>query len=118
MKIIMKTDEINTTDYIYANLINRQKNSPYNDFKNKPIGEIIHWIYVLGNLELAENILVLKDTVLYKNEPLIKYYHHPSKKIPIFHSLINPEYKYIIENQQIYMKYKYNDGRYTSNIKT
>jgi len=50
----------------------------------KSIGNVLHWLYVYGNLKLADSAIVGDGIVEYQGKPLASFIFDEGLKMPIF----------------------------------
>lgn len=75
-------------------------------FKNNPlksVGNIMHWIYVYGNLSVAEDIQIGENNVYYNGKLLCEFNISSENNIPIFHGF-SEKYKWIDDNQYLFLR--------------
>ena len=62
----------------------RIESSWWKKYPYKSLGEILHWLYVYCNLNIAEKAIVSKSTIMYCNVLFADFKYDEEKKMPIF----------------------------------
>lgn len=88
---------------IFENLYYRHKGGWW---RNKPfgsLGNIIHWLYVYGTLQIAETCQVGDGYIKSYNLNLNFKFTDENPHIPYFYNLDNENFNFILENQKYYL---------------
>ena len=71
----------------------------------KSLGNIIHWLYTYGTLDIAEQVTVGDGEVHWFGRLMVKFkYTEENPEIPFFYDLEYPEYEFIMINQEKYLQ--------------
>jgi hypothetical protein len=88
---------------IFENLYLRHKGGWW---RNKPfnsLGNVIHWLYVYGTLQIAEICTVGDGYVKYHDFMMKFKFTDENPHIPYFYDLDNENFNFILENQMYYL---------------
>ena len=88
---------------IFENLYLKHKGGWWRNHPFESLGNIIHWLYVYGTLQIAENCTVGDGYVNYHNFNIKFKFTDEHPHIPYFYSLDNDKYDFILENQMYYL---------------
>lgn len=94
----MTQDEIIFNNKKFDYISGWHSSSPYGS-----IGNILHWLEIVGTFDMMENALVGDGIIIYRGETLASFEFDEDLMIPIL--TIKPEkYKYVQETQDIFIK--------------
>ena len=70
----------------------------------KSLGNIIHWLYTYGTLDIAERVTVGDGEIHWFGRLMLKFkFMDENPEIPFFYDLEYPEYDFILINQEKYL---------------
>ena len=88
----------------FTNLYYDSKGGFWRHYKPGSMGNILHWIYVYGTLNLAEGVQVGEGQITWFGRPLMKHKDNPEcPDVPYFYDLEYPEFGFILKNQEAYL---------------
>lgn len=96
---------------VFKNLFIKHMSGYCREYASGTFGNIIHWIYVYSNLNIADTIQVGENKVYYLEKELCEFYQSSMRDMPIFNGF-DKEYKYIDEKQDIFLRQINNLVRY------
>jgi hypothetical protein len=85
----------------FENLHSRHLTGFWKEYELPSLGNVIHWIYVYCNLDIAEMVTVGDGVIMLYGESFLEYEHRDG--IPYFFNLVNPKYDFILANQKYYL---------------
>lgn len=87
----------------FENLYLRHKSGWWRNHPFESLGNIIHWLYVYGTLQIAENCTVGNRYVNYHNFTMKFKFADENPHIPYFYDLDNNKYDFILKSQEDYL---------------
>lgn len=89
----------------FTNLYYESKGGFWAHYKPHTMGNILHWLYVYGTLNIAEGVQVGNGQITWFGRPMLKYRDNPEyPDVPYFYDLEYPEFKFILINQETYLE--------------
>lgn len=89
----------------FENLYVKHKGGWWTNHPSQSVGNIIHWLYVYGTLDIAERVTVGNGFVNLYDKPLCQFkFTEENPNLPYFFDFIDPEkYDFIINSQNHYL---------------
>lgn len=89
----------------FTNLYYESKSSFWSRYEPGTMGNILHWLYVYGTLNIAEGVQLGEGKITWFGRPMLKYCDNPEcPDVPYFYDLEYPEFKFILINQETYLE--------------
>ena len=89
----------------FENLHTKHLGGWWGSSPTKSLGNIIHWLYTYGTLNIAENVTVGDGEVHWFGQLMVKFkFTEENPEIPYFYDLEYPEYSFILINQEKYLQ--------------
>ena len=88
---------------IFENLYRTHKGGWWRNHPFRSVGNVIHWLYVYGTLQIAELCTVGDGYVEYHDMRMKFKFTDENPHIPHFYGLDNEKYSFILKNQEYYL---------------
>lgn len=97
-------EEKSQEQIIFENLHSSHLGGWWRSYPPKSLGNVIHWIYVYGKLDIAERVTVGDGEVHDQGYLFMRFkFTEENPDIPYFYDLQSDKYDYIIDNQEYYL---------------
>jgi len=87
----------------FENLYLRHKSGWWRDKPFESLGNIIHWLYVYGTMQIAENCIVGDGYVKYHDFYMKFKFTDENPHMPYFYDLNDEKYDFILKSQEYYL---------------
>lgn len=89
---------------IFENLYYKHKGGWWRTYKAPSLGNVIHWLYVYGTLNIAEQVTVGDGIINLHGKHFCDYsYVEDNPNMPIFFNLQDEKYDFVLENQKYFL---------------
>ena len=87
----------------FENLYSNSLGGFWKHYQYESAGNVIHWLYVYTNLDIAEQATIGSGEVHYRGELLARFTFNPKLEIPLFYEINDKPYPYFSDNQERYI---------------
>lgn len=85
----------------FENLLTKKLSGYARSYKFNSVGNIIHWLYVYGTLEVAESVQIGAKSIVYHGTTIATYENDEELQMPIFTFI--DKFNWLAQNQEVFL---------------